>query len=285
MKKLIIALLVSMIISCNKENPTETNKNYTSLDTLSREIKEGIFLSIDSLKDTYSLDETISAKVTLKNITNEIGLPIYIPNWPPYLDWHILDKNKNLIKFYPSGHGFSEYEDTLNIGEILFENVDWNIVESNSHLKSFSGEYILEINFNGISFNKTPHLIKHFKINEIGEAISTYLKFDYESTDSIKLDLYIRNRISKEITVNNLNKESKLYLIKQSYERQDTVYRENIKFNWETQKLNSKSDIVLYKYKSEKTKFHELGIKGGYYCKFHLLINGKKYISSNFIFI
>jgi hypothetical protein len=279
------------MISCSEENPTENVIiPPVDKDTLSREIIENVFLFVDSLKDVYSLDDYILANVHLKNENNPTGLPIYIGNWPPFLSWRFENASEDYVSGGPLIIGAAVYDDTLKIGEELTEDIQWyqNIYdddEMSSGLKAFTGDYSLQINFRGINYANFPHLIKYFKINEVGDPLSYHLFKDYNSEDTVKIDFVLRNRIKSQVTLNATNDSCAIFLVKYSNQEPDTVFTQKFLLDQTVYNLVPLSDRVLYKFRHSEQDFINQGITGAFDIVIKLNFAERIIISSNLLFI
>lgn len=292
MKKIFFVLILLVIISCNKENPTEYEIIEPIIkDTLSREIMDDIFLFVDSLKDVYTLDEYILANVHLKNENNPSGLPIYIGNWPPFLFWFFKNSDGEIVDRGPLTIGAAVYDDTLKIGEEIIEDIKlyqniYDDDEMSSGLKPFAGNYSLEINFRGINYENHPHLIKYFKISEVGDPLSHHLFRDYNSEDTIKIDFVLRNRINNQVVLNTSNDSCGIYLIKEIYNQEpDTVFTQRFLLEQSVYNLAPVSDNILYRFRYAKEDFINQGITGAFDIVIKLNFVERIIISSNFLII
>lgn len=291
MKKIFFILILLIINSCNKENPVENRINEdVAKDTLNREIIDNVFLFVDSLKDLYTFDEYIYANVHLKNENNSSGLPIFIGSYPPFLSWRFKNSKGEFVDGGPLIIGASEYNDTLKIGEEIIDNIKWfqNIYDENemsSGLKAFMGDYIFEINFRGIKYENYPHLIKYFKISEVGDPLSYHLFRDYDSEDTIKIDFVLRNRINNQIQLNATTDSCGIYIVKENNNQTDTVYTNKFLLEQSVYNLAPLLDNVLYKFRYSEKDFINQGIKGAFNIIIKLNFKERIIISSNLLFI
>lgn len=290
MKKIIYFFVLLIFISCNKEAPTENPLNPDKKNILRREIIDNVFLFVDSLKDNYTLDDYIYADVHLKNENNLSGLPILISSYPPFLSWVIKNSSDELVNAGPLIVGESVYNDTLKIGEEITSNIKWfqNIYDKNeltSGLKAFAGEYTLNINFRGIDYQKSPYLIKYFRISEIGDPLSSHIFRDYNSNDTLKIDFILRNRINSTITLTPSSDSCVLFIIDKINNQNDTVYTHNFLLEKSVYNLPALSDNILYKFRYLKQDFIDRGIKGGFDIVIELNFQERKITSRNLLFI
>lgn len=266
MKKVFLFIsLLLFISSCSKENPVEKTKedptaSLTTSDTLRREVIKDVFLFADSLKDTYSLDDNIYAKVHLKNENNASGLHIFVGNYPPLLGWFCFDSNNELVNSGPSTMGLAEFNQTLKGGQELNESLTWE-QSSRSGLKAFAGDYTLELYFRGVN---SKGLLKHFKITEQGDPFSYYLYREYSVKDTVKINFLLRNRISKAITLNSSSVSSEFLLINNSNQKSDTVFVQKFTLDKSVYNLDPKSDNLLFKLSRPLQDFKNQGINGPY---------------------
>lgn len=273
-------LLTLVFISCDKDNINISDINaLMSKDTLVRELKSGIFLSANSLKDIYSLDESLIATVKIINEYNDDGLPIFIGSYPPFLYWSVYDEKDNLISFGPKIVGDMVYRDTLNLSESLFENIKWDQSISDNYtmfndLKAYSGKYKLILRFSGIDRSLKPYLIKYFEINEIGEPLSIYLFRNFEPKDSIKYDLILRNRTLTEIQLTVSGDSSYLYLYK--YGKSEPTFVLPISLEKQNYILSAHSDSIFYKFRYSKNDLLNKGLEGE--CEIIVRLNFKERI-------
>lgn len=298
MKKIVFFALLLLISSCSKENPSESTKdnpNYPNdntnqtaeRDTLRREVIKDVFLFADSLKDIYSLDDYIIAKVRLKNENNPAGLPIHIGSYPPLIAWFITDKDDQQVNMGPLTIGLSEFNKTLKPGEELSENFRWsqNIYDKNtmsSGLKAFAGDYTLELGFRGVN---CPPLIKHFRISEEGDPLSKNVAIDYTAKDALKFDFVLRNRIGREIKLNTSGVPGELLLINNSNQKSDTVFVQKFTLDKSVYSLAPRSDNILFSFNRPEQEFFSQGIKGGFDMVLNLYFKEKTISSTKPVFI
>lgn len=295
MKKVFLFILLSLFIySCSKENPAESSKENSKEnkaaagDTLRREVIKDVFLFADSLRDVYTLDDYVLAKVHLKNENNQAGLPVFIGNYPPFTAWVIVDADNDIVNHGPLTIGASEFSKTLYPGDELTENFKWyqNIYDINSMtsgLKAFAGDYTLELGFRGV--HCTP-LIKHFRISEEGDPFSYNVSKDYNAKDTLKFDFVLRNRINRIITLNTSAQAGELLLIKtNSSQIPDTVFVQKITLGKSVYNLGPKSDNVLYSFSRPEKDFISQGITGGFDMVLNFYFKEKTISSRSTVFI
>ncbi len=277
---LLLFVFTLILLACKEENPVvepdvidiiepddDEQEEVDDSNIILRELKEGIFLRCDSLKDSYNLDEPLSAIVYLENKSNEEGLHIVIGNFPPYLSWRITDSNNKLIIAEPSIIGFIDYEDSLKVGEILSESLSWHhhIWDPNdiySGLKAYSGIYDLRISFRGVDNGLDPYLTKKIEILEDGEPLSGHLHRYHDAKDSINYDFILRNRITKDIELTASESPSFIYFFDDS--EQDTVFTHSFQLENQKYKLSGHSDTIITEFRYPKQYFLDSNINGAF---------------------
>ena len=286
---IILVVFVNVILSCNTENPlVENDFELYKLDTLKRELKEGIFLSCDSLQNSYTLDQPLVSYITLENKSNKEGLYIFIGSYPPFIGWTILNSHEQYISGGPTVVGLAEYRDTLKTGDILHDKFSWyhHISDPNemySGLKAFSGKYLLKIGFSGIPYTLKPYLIKHFEITENGEPLSSNLYRDYSKSDSVNYDFILRNRITKGISLTKSSTPSYIFFYNDT--RKDTVYKYSFSLDKPIYILNGHSDNIIVRFRNSKKYFIDKGITGAFKIIIKLNFVERVITDDNLLFI
>jgi len=292
MKKVFLTIIVVIIIvnfSCNTENLlVENDFELYKLDTLKRELKEGIFLSCDSLQNSYTLNQPIISYINLENKSNKEGLRIHIGSYPPFLYWYVLDSNEQLVSAGPTEVGLSVYDDTLRIGKVLRDQFKWNHQMSDpnemySGLKAFSGNYKIELIFAGIPSIMKPYLIKYFEITEFGEPLSSNLYRYYRKLDSVNYDFILRNRVKKEIVLTKAPTPSYIFFYNES--QKDTVYKYSFTLDKPIYILSGHSDNILARFRNSKKYFIDRGITGAFRIIIKLNFVERVITDDNLLFI
>ncbi len=194
--------IVSALVLLGCENSSLVSGDAGSLvDTLSYQVTSGIVLSLDGFKDTYTLDDSLIATLRLRNITDPTPLPLAFYGSPPHSISIYPVGSDDPIFFYPQAIGFADWTDTLRLGDSLTYYCLWsqNTWDSKAitwtDLKAFAGVYKIVVHLAGSPLLK-GYLTKFVTISSDGNPLSAWARVDYKSTDSVRVDFIVRNRIN-----------------------------------------------------------------------------------------
>lgn len=255
-------------------------------------IKKGIFLKLEGIQDSYSLQDTISGKMILVNENNPEGLDIHIPESPPYGDFRIIDQNEILQYFYPMATGLEDFRTTLLPGDTLNVRIRW-YQETNAidliprGLCVFAGNYKFSGGFQGNELLDDYELVKWIEITEEGDPISSVAFRHYEVEDSFKISFTVRNRISVA-QVFDLKDSYPFSYFLVSTTGPDTVMHNKFDGvpNFEGQLvLNPKSDTGIYCFQISKSDPELSDLSGLYYVTFLIECEEREIKASQMIYI
>jgi len=250
-------------------------------DTVFANISPGVTLTLRGLKDTYSLDDFIQGFLILKNEGDTSGFYLHFENSPPNnfvifpvgsLDW---------VSFYPEALTFQEWFDTLRIGDSLCYPSAWGQQSWNykppvwTSLKAYSGSYRFLAYLNGNRLLRD--MTKFFTITEIGEPLSIWLSVDYSSTDSLKADIIVRNRISTWVLLETVD-PTPISLSFVHY--QDTILSLSYPLEPPSTNVSPKSDIVLFRFRFAKGDAVLAPMNGSFDMRVTLRLKGRQLTSS-----
>lgn len=264
-------------------DPISVNEMFFSQDCTVRIIKNGIFLKIEDIQDSYSLQDIISGRMLLINENNPKGLDIYVPSSPPIGGFQIFNQNDQLQYFYPSIVGCAVFSMTLLPGDTLHVKTRW------AQNGAYAGRYKIVGQFYGnilLYYNK---LVKWIEITEEGDPISSVALRHYGVEDSIKISFIIRNRISVKQIFNLKGKYPFSYFFVSKYSTVDTMMHKKFEqvLNLEDKLImNPKSDTNIYCFKISKNDPELSELSGQYYVTFLLKCEEREIKSSvvlNFI--
>ena len=251
----------SFFISCHIASEPTSEPPSRSLDTLSRNVTPGIVLRVDSLKDEYALDESISAQLRLINIGDTAKLVVHTGNFPPYT-WHVNSMDSANVVAYPTIIFPAEFRDTLGRGDTLTFSFNWPQTPTDlntiySGLKATSGKYRMVVVMSGNSLFQPLH--KYFTINEVGEPMSVILGRDFTYSDSIIVALVARNRTTRTMSYTYLNPgQIEMSLVK----AQDTLLYRTFSTSLENVTFGPRSTVNLFRFSIAKSDTSMHGFKG-----------------------
>lgn len=272
-------IVILLLIQCEFiRDPISEKNDFSYQDSTTKIIKNGIFLNLEGIQDTYSLQDTISGEMILYNENNTEGLDIYVGNHPPISGFLVFDQYEQLYYYYPSATGCAVFDMTLLPGDTLIEEIRWTQKINSTQifpygLDVFSGHYKIVGGFWGNSLFYTNKLIKWIEITEEGDPISSVALRHYEVEDSIKISFIIRNRISSEQTFHLTNDNPFSYFFVSTKSATDTVLYKKFEQipNFEKKLiLDSKSDTRIYCFRISKIDPELSGLSGAYYATFLL---------------
>jgi hypothetical protein len=259
----LLLLVIFIIIKC--QNPTVNNNDEDTYNTHLLN-QDGIEVSLTIEKDNYTLDEEIDVDFLAVNKSDTNRIHIYQTSGPLHR-MSIYDINNERIQFLPQYKTKTVYNLYFEPGDSFHKHISWiHSTSSNnpySGLKAFAGKYLINFSHAGVSTSK---LGKWINITEDGEPLSSKLFWNFTNADSIKLDFFIRNRISKNLDY--LLMENKLPKI-QFYEYRNNIPAKEIEFSISINRisLNSKSDSYLLSFNESKEYLKDIGLTGSYTCK------------------
>lgn len=265
------------LIQCEfNQDPLSENNNFFPHDSTSRIVKNGIYLNLEGIQDTYSLQDTILGEMLLFNVNNYDGLDIKVGSSPPIGNFRVFDQNDQLQYFYPSATGYAEFDMTLFPGDTLNEEIRWTQKINSTQifpngLDVYSGYYKIVGGFWGNSLLYTNKLVKWIEITEEGDPISSVAFRHYEVEDSIKISFIIRNRILLKQTFDIKTKYPFSYFFVSTKSVTDTVLHNKFNQipNFEDKLiLNPKSDTNIFCLKISKSASELSELNGAYYATF-----------------
>lgn len=266
MKKLILILIafstLVLFITCDSATSSLTEESelptfaLENPDTLQRYIVAGVSIEIHSFKREYTLDEEILG--TLRIVNRSLKPYVVIDNsWPPISSTLIIDSNGNYMGPTYGGSGLMEFQQILNFAEKMDIDEGWGQNQYYYHeekkptLKAYAGWYLLRFRFD---FSRKA-LQKWIHISEEGNPLSFAGYNHWEIKDSIKVDYYIRNRISqpfeKAFVAGN-----PMEMVFEDYYTGEKILTQKIDPGEQWQNylsLAGKSDQLMYKYTISKS--------------------------------
>ena len=279
-----ISLAILCIFSYSCQSPVSNNdieNNYVTCYT--NEYNVTTILSIE--KEKYSLDDTVSLKYTAINKSDTNRIHIH-RNGGPLYDFRVFNKENELIQHYPPFRTTTMYNHYFTPGDTIKFSINWNqsilTLAGPPTLKVFSGKYLLMASYCGISTN---NLGKWIEITEEGDPLSAKLYWHYSYSDSITMDLIVRNRISKKL---NYSLKQNIPVKLHFYESYPNSLSKTIilNTNFDSIELLPKSNKTLIKYRALKKDLINDGLQGCYYCKIEIQCNSRSIeaISSGLIY-
>ena len=171
-------------------------------DTLAQVVDDGIVLRLEGLRDTYTLDDTVSGAIVLVNQSSEE--PFFLQTGSlERITWSIARRDNPQPEFYEPTVGLPvEWRDTLDRGDTIATGVRWRqetcypAMPSLYYMKAFSGEYRLRGEMWGNPHLQDRILTKSFRITEEGDSLASCLVWHF-SKDSLNFDFVVRNRTSR----------------------------------------------------------------------------------------
>ncbi len=283
---LIISLCVLFFILQNCGKDTTVNEPLelinTRKDTVKLFVSEGVYLEIKGLKNSYQLDEELIFKLMLVNESDSNGFPLNTEDG--YLNYanfvKIFDEDGN----YVCGKTFTKQLDTLLMPNQSFGwEFKWNQSDNNNYgtnqwtrdfatfgMKVYTGKYNIRAQHYGNDSLENKFVTKWIEITEEGEPLNGIaLRHDTLSTDSIKVDFILRNRINKTLKcLLNNTKTMEVYIGGSNPqwpwgsippEHIDTI---QLNFEQESIVFQSKSDKLICNYSISKNDTIYTNIKG-----------------------
>lgn len=259
-----------MISSCKNyvNNPEPTESKFTYVDTLERNITDGIKIQLKNISDNYDINDTLQGQITLSNISDTTKFSVYFPIWPAY-SLRVYDEKMNIVGGGPEVVSLVDVRYTLNIGDIHKYEISWSKNTSvnamyGGILPACTGHYLLVFKLDGnVEFNNET-LSKWIYIKPSGEQTCCDLhEIGSDQYDMAMYSLAMRNRFSTEVLYHFKDKpESNIYLIDAN--NKDTVNVDTIKFTNMTLKLAPKTDTLLFSYRLYKTEEKYRNLNGDY---------------------
>jgi hypothetical protein len=259
MKPTIVFMFMSVIwCGCLDHHATEPPNSSSFSDTLRAKIRDGVFLQLDSMKNTYSLEDLIHGHLF---IVNESDSTPYMQRMygPPAHSFIVFGYNDSMVYFDPMSVGLSEWTITLHIGDSVSGKINWsqNIWSPTtmvSGLKAFSGVYRIEA-----GFGAGVRVTKWITISEFGNPVSSTINLDYETADSLVFSFVLRNRITRPLEYRLASVPFRISFVK----NQDTVRVEYVGGQVPLP-IPASSDHMLFTYAKALTDSAFVGFSGYY---------------------
>ena len=205
-------LVLVVIAGCQRDfvSPDGHIQLGTIADTLNARITPGVSLSLIGLRDIYTLDDTITTSLVLKNNSDPNPFSLHTESLPLHSVRVFLTGSADPVYYFPQAIAFMSFDDTLRIGDslsfrIMWDGNTWDAQKSMwTGLKAFSGTYQLETWLNGNRL-LNHQLTKFITISETGSPLCGALRIDFSSRDSVKAEFIIRNRNSRAIPLDPVN--------------------------------------------------------------------------------
>jgi len=259
----IIFILIS-IFNCSKDFSPIGNDN-TELYHTYYKSPDGLLMKLDSLQDTYSLDDEIKAEFTVSNISDSLSIHI-ISSSGPLGRFYMHDLGGQRINFYPRYKTGTYYDFYFNPGDSKRAILNWNqTTYSNDHfsdLKAYAGKYLITLSYAGISTNKMG---KWITIDEIGDPFSAKLYYYFSDKDTLRLEFIIRNRISNDIILEPEN-DTPLVVNYVDDSSRGSMLTHYPKLDFEKTRIKAKSSEMLYCYKISRQDPLLGNLRGSYIC-------------------
>lgn len=264
---LMILLPVSLFIVNGCEKNSSPLEQKTISETVTYKNPEGMTLILDSLKAAYTLDEAVKGVFTIINSSDSLRIHINT-NHGPLAGFNIYDENNVDISNPAKSVNNVYYDFYFEPGQEFVSHIYWNhcayFQGQFGGLKAYSGWYFIKPTHIGITTNNFG---KWVEIVEKGEPISTIFYYNYySSADSVKIKLFIRNRISRPFNfkMKEINPVELQYI--------NTYKDEMVKTHFPSVDfthiyLAPKSDYMIYDYRISRDDDLLAGLRGLHYCR------------------
>jgi hypothetical protein len=267
--RLKIGSLLILAIGCSdSDHPPVAPGDQVPLDSLAVIVAPGVMQRLDGLRNSYSLDDTITWSVSLVNFDSWFPFHTFSSVEPPWW-WSIYPLDSNVGIFHePSITMPSFWEYDLAPGDTLAYNLMWRLdayypPDGHPHLqylKAFSGHYLLKAALGA----NTKFLTKHIVIEETGNPLSGLASSRY-SSDSILIDLVIRNRVTNQQEHFLDDPYPVAVFFTDLLNSQDTVLSRNFALPYSSIVLRGHRDTVLFSFKAARTDSMFANLHGSYY--------------------
>ena len=129
----------------------------------SQEILQGIYVEMQGIRDSFSVQDTVIGQLILYNTNNPEGLDISIGNSPPISLWSVSDKDGQLVYASGGDHGCMVFETRLLPGDTLRQAIFW-LPSVMTAFELPGGHYRISAHFLGNSLLMEDRLVKWVKI-------------------------------------------------------------------------------------------------------------------------
>lgn len=267
---LILSFLI-IVSGCNENinNPETVRPDFPFADTLECNVTTGVKMKLINIDDTYIIDNPLTCKIVLSNLSDTSAFQVYFPIWPAY-SFTVYYENDR-VGGGPESVSFVEVRYDLNIGDFHTYDVWWSKntyskVKSGIEFPAFTGNYLLLFELAGNTNFNNKYLYKWINIKESGEQSIFIFQNSYEQANIAILDMAMRNRFSSEVHYHfKDNAEIKLYIT--SIATQDTVFSKTFPFSDSSFNVPALTDTLLFSYRLEKTDPQFQNLNGDYDVK------------------
>ncbi len=280
--------LIVAAIGCKDSGPVASNLQPAHpTDTLTYQVTTGITLSLVGLRDTYSLNDTVTGFIQLVNASDSVPL-VLCGSGRPDSYYDIYPKGSTeIVCYYPSTVYPMEYRDTLRLGDTLRSYQIWDqstwdpIAQRWTSLKAFSGSYTWQA-WRGGNRLVARTLTKYFTISEQGDSLSAALFVDYSSTDSVIADFALRNRVGRTVT---LDPSGSRPITLAFVHQQDTLISFRFPLPTNERALLPKSDQTILHFSASKRDTAFAQMNGAFDMRAILNLQSRSVIASGFQFL
>jgi len=283
------ALTLLIGAGCQKDftSPVSSLNLRTNVDTINANVAPGIDLNLVGFRDTYTLDDTLWGSIVLRNYGSPTPFLLWQTDLPLNLVYVTFPGSSDPVYYYPWVIEFVEFYDTLRIGDSLsirmfWDQSTWDAKESRwTGLKAFAGRYQLGAELRGNRL-LNHDLTKFVTINETGNPICGALRVDYSSTDTVKADFIIRNRVSRAVPLAPLGSTP---ITMAFLAGSDTLIVRTYSLSAADFRLGGFSDTVILHFRAARNDTSYARLKGAFDMRAALHLNSRTIIASGFMYL
>lgn len=261
-----LPLIILIISSCGQITSSPDVNQYLSTSFIN---SQGVLLKLDSLRTRYTLDEEIKGYFTVQNVSDTNRIHI-VTNHGPLENFGMYNEENELVNYQPIFLTCTYYDFYFEPKDIFNYQLIWNqqgyTFGNSILLKVFSGRYFIHPGHAGIN---TTGLGLWIEITEQGDPISSFMYYHFDRHDSLIVDYHLRNRISKAVNF-HFDQSNPIEANYIDYSTKDVVLSHHLNFSLSKIEIDSKSDLLIYRYQISRNDDLLNELSGSYHLQIKL---------------
>lgn len=266
-KVLLSLLFLFLLFSCERTNSLIIPSDEEDLLSLVGK-ENGIVLEFEGIQEHYSFGDTIKGTFRISNQSDSTVIPIY-SRQGPLAKFKIFDGSYNHLGTIPDFSTRTVYDFDLNPQQSLEYPFTWAQIEPTSNFQVFSGQYLIKPSFVGSSLLNDPRFGVSIRIMDSGNPISMKAYYHYSDPDTFRVDLAIRNRGNKKISL-AVDPSSTVLVEMFDFATSRVVWSDSRSLGLGEIEISSKQASHIYTYAVSHQYLKNEGLEGPYILKLSL---------------